>query len=294
MRTRRAGLELGARVVARKRGGPWLVSVHGFTQSGEAMASTLRRFEGRMNVLAVDLAGHGHSEGSTDPLRCRADALADDVLCWFDRLQLPPCHLHGYSMGGRVVWRILQRLAEGEAEPGAGLRGVILESAHPGLTDPGERQRRRQLDAQRARALREDPARFLQDWNEMPLFAHDPDPEAPANVGSERLDGDVRAEELAAVLQGFSPGAAPPADLDAVARLTVPLLLLSGGRDAAYTRLLERIGATLPGADHVAVPGAGHRVWKDRAGEWAQHVARFVLGSGEAARRTLRDTPSQP
>ena len=153
MRTRRAGLELHAQVAARHPGGPWLVSVHGFMGSGDRMLPTLQLLEGRMNVLAVDLPGHGRSQGSADPERYAADELVDDVACWVRRLRLPQCVLHGYSMGGRVGWRWLDRLARGQAEAGAEIRGVILESAHPGMSDATERQDRR-LDPEGARGDR--------------------------------------------------------------------------------------------------------------------------------------------
>ena len=71
----------------------------------------------------------------------------------------------GYSMGGRLA------LGLALAHPDS-LDGLVLVSASPGITDPGERKARAALDDSRARALRVDGLQsFVDHWYAAPFWS---------------------------------------------------------------------------------------------------------------------------
>jgi pimeloyl-ACP methyl ester carboxylesterase len=84
------------------RGVP-LVVVHGFTAEGFLYAQTLHRLVGKgFKVIAIDMAGHGNTQG----LPGTAGHLADYARLMgraLDELGIRKAVLAGHSMGGRVV-----------------------------------------------------------------------------------------------------------------------------------------------------------------------------------------------
>jgi pimeloyl-ACP methyl ester carboxylesterase len=105
----RDGLELAYRSTGQGRP---LVLLHGFTgtglqftQHGLAAALASRGYR----VIVPDLRGHGDSSRPHDPAAYPPDILAEDGLALIDYLQLRDYDLGGYSLGGRIVLRMLTR-----------------------------------------------------------------------------------------------------------------------------------------------------------------------------------------
>lgn len=87
-----------------------LVFVHGFTGSAmqlvdEGPASALAAAGFR--VILPDLRGHGDSDAPRDASAWPPDVFADDGLALVEALDLEDYDLAGYSLGGRVVLRML-------------------------------------------------------------------------------------------------------------------------------------------------------------------------------------------
>ena len=86
--------------------------LHGFAASGRQWldhgpAAALA--EAGYRVILPDLRGHGDSARPHDPACYPPDVLADDGLALIDGLGLDDYDLGGYSLGGRVVLRMLVR-----------------------------------------------------------------------------------------------------------------------------------------------------------------------------------------
>ena len=121
--------------------GPPVVLLHGLMGSGALMAS-----DGLAPALAAlgyrvvlpDLRGHGDSGRPHDPACYPADVLADDGLALIDHLKLDAYHLAGYSLGGKLVLRLLARGAR-PARAIVGGQGLDALDAETGRTD-GYRQ----------------------------------------------------------------------------------------------------------------------------------------------------------
>src|SRR5580693_7378751 len=105
----RDGAELAWREIGDGRP---VVLLHGLMGSGALMASNgpARAIAARnYRVILPDLRGHGDSGRPHDPACYPADVLADDGLALIDHLGLDDYHLGGYSLGGRLVLRLLVR-----------------------------------------------------------------------------------------------------------------------------------------------------------------------------------------
>ncbi len=86
-----------------------VVLVHGFSQHIDGAWGTtgaIRTLSGRFRVIALDCRGHGRSDKPHDPDAYGAN-LALDVVRLLDHLELDRAHVVGYSMGGRIVFRLM-------------------------------------------------------------------------------------------------------------------------------------------------------------------------------------------
>ena len=85
-------------------------------------------------VILPDLRGHGDSARPHDPARYPPDVLADDGLALIDYLGLSGYYLAGYSLGGKIVLRLLARGAR-PARAVVGGQGLDALDAESGRTD---------------------------------------------------------------------------------------------------------------------------------------------------------------
>lgn len=245
---------------------PPLVLVHGFMGSTESWGDLPARLSRRRRVIVPDLPGHGRSDRPRSPDRYGVPEIAGALARMAEGLHLGAADWLGYSMGGRIV---LGGVAEGLIDP----RRLILESASPGLETEAERTERRAADERLARRLEvEGIEPFVEDWLARPLFATLP-PEVRQRAGALRRANDARA--LAACLRGGGTGAQRSYWRD-LARLEVPTLVLTGGRDAKFTRLGDRMAAALSAGRRESVPGAGHAVHVEAPADWERAVAGWL------------------
>lgn len=77
---------------------PTLVCLHGFTGTGATWQSLA--WPATVNVLAVDLIGHGRSPVFVHPTRYRMAQVVVELQALLAAKQIPAYHLLGYSMGG--------------------------------------------------------------------------------------------------------------------------------------------------------------------------------------------------
>lgn len=161
--------------------------------------------------------------------------------------------LAGYSLGGRLA---LHALA---LDPGAWSGAVIL-SAHPGLSDPEERAARLARDEQWASLAREAPwGRFVELWEAQPVFAPDLAGRRAAGAAAPRTVLEPRREAVARAFELWSLGRQE--DLrPALERCGTPALWITGGEDAAFSRLGAEAAKRLPLGTHACLPGLGHRL----------------------------------
>lgn len=85
--------------------------VHGFASDGARTWTATgwsRALDGR-GVLAVDLRGHGNSQGHRPPGGFTPESLADDLLAVLDATRVATTDVITYSMGGLAGWALARR-----------------------------------------------------------------------------------------------------------------------------------------------------------------------------------------
>ncbi len=227
-----------------------LVLLHGFLGLGSDWRGVRAHLPPRVPTLAPDLPGHGTTPLTEPPSYAAWVRWLEALL---DARGWPRVTLAGYSLGGRVALAFAaccpQRVAR-----------LVLVSAHPGLTDPAQREARAQADAARASFIRSRGlAAFLEDWYRLPLFGLE---------GRDALRRDLiarrsrqQADAMAAVVEAMSPGVQPPL-WGALVQLPVPVVYVAGARDAKYAALADRMAA-FPHVQAVRVADAAHMVHLD-------------------------------
>lgn len=231
-----------------------LALLHGFTGSAAGWGEHLDQFaEAGLRVIALDLLGHGASDAPADPACYGFARVREDIFALLSLLHAHPedTILLGYSMGGRMA--LYTAL-------GASFRGLILESASPGLATREERAARRASDEALAmRIERDGVAAFVDEWERLPLFASQSalPPEVLHALRLQRLRN--APSGLANSLRGAGTGAQPPL-LDALASLTTPALVLAGELDEKFSRIAWEMVAVMPHAEARIVVGSGHAI----------------------------------
>ena len=221
----------GAQLAYRESGsGRPLILLHGFMgtgshwlEQGPADALAAQGFR----LVLPDLRGHGKSTRSHDPQLYPPDVLADDGLALIEHLGLDAGQydLGGYSLGGRIVVRMLAR----GAEPG---RAVVAGQGLAKVSGPqGGGATQRGLAA-------------LVDG-----VALDPgSPEAQIAYWAGQVDADPQA-----LL--YALGSLVPTPEDDLRRITTPTLVVIGDRDERSDA--DELAALLPAGRYVQVAG-GH------------------------------------
>jgi 2-succinyl-6-hydroxy-2,4-cyclohexadiene-1-carboxylate synthase len=259
-----------------------VVLIHGFTQSGASWEPLARRLGANHLVVAVDAPGHGESaddeadlwegaarigEAGLAAVAAAGGAGRAAVAAGGAGRAAGAAAFVGYSLGGRYALHLAL------SQPALVSR-LVLVSATGGLDDPDERAARRASDEVIAQRVERDgvPA-FIDWWLARPLFAT-LTPEAAA-IDS-RLGG--RAAGWAASLRRAGAGTQEPL-WDRLASLEMPVLVVAGALDEAYTaragRLVQAIGANA----HLAIiEGAGHACHLEAPEAWLAVVAPFLAG----------------
>jgi pimeloyl-ACP methyl ester carboxylesterase len=219
------GVELAWREVGSGRP---IVLLHGLVGGGARLAAhdLVRALSERgYRVILPDLRGHGDSGRPHDPARYPPDILADDMLALIKQLGLDDFDLGGYSMGGKLVLRLLARGAR-PAHAVVGGQGLDALDAQSERTDG----HRRMLAA-------------VADGTALPAGSHE-----GAMADWIRQSG-VDARAVGLVLGAF---VATPAD--ALQAVSVPTLVIVGDRDSRGASA-GSLAALLPHGRLVLVPG---------------------------------------
>jgi 2-succinyl-6-hydroxy-2,4-cyclohexadiene-1-carboxylate synthase len=227
---------------------PKVLFLHGFIGCGKDFASLIETFLPNLCCLTVDLPGHGQTE-VLKPIGYGIDAIAPALLQLLQRLNFAPCHLMGYSMGGRLALYLACQFPQQ-------FLSVFLESASPGLAMEDERALRQKQDETLAAKLEsENWPMFLARWYGQPLFdtlRHSPQFD---EMVQRRLHN--RPTLLAQALRGLGTGTQPSLWRD-IAALTMPITLVVGDRDRKFVQINQSMALRQPLAQLKILPDCGH------------------------------------
>lgn len=244
--------------------------LHGFTGSPKSWQRVVEQAD-LGPTLIPSLTGHGRD------WRARTLTSFEGEVKRLATLALSaerPRLLCGYSMGARVALGLL-------AHKPSLFDAAILIGVHPGLSDETARSKRREIDARRARLLREKGlATFVAEWEELPLFATQRglSPEVLAEQRDRRLTHD--AEGLARSLEVLGLAAMPDYG-PVLTSLEIPITIMAGSLDAKFSRIAKVLARGNTGIEVALVNGVGHNVLL----EAPDAVASALKVTAERARR---------
>ena len=172
----------------------------------------------------------------------------------------------GYSMGARLCVRLT-------LDNPTLVDALVLVSGTPGIREAGAREARLAADEARAQDLERDGLElFLERWLDQRLFETLPREQA---MLEERQRGN-NVPRVAHQLRALGQGAQEPL-WGRLGELTVPVLLLAGGYDRAYSDAAQQMAAAIgPRATVEIVPRAGHAVHLEQPDEVAHRIAAWV------------------
>lgn len=210
---------------------PTVLLVHGFASSADdnwvqtgwvrALTKAGRR------VVTLDCRGHGQSGKPHDPAAYGHDRMTADVEEVLRYANARTVDVFGYSMGSFLTLRLLER------KPGR-VRAAILGGVGDGMLRP-----RPGMSAIAAAFRAADPSTIT-------------DPAARAF----RAFAESRGNDLLALAAVNSAPSEPP-DPAALSRLRLPILVVTGAKDAVVGDP-QKLAAALPGARAEIVPDADH------------------------------------
>lgn len=240
------------------------VFIHGGQNDHSVWALQTRWFAHHgWSVLALDLPGHGNSDGP--PLSSIA-AMADWVAAWLSALGIERAALVGHSMGTLIALELAGR----ENAPVSAI--ALLGAAVPMAVS----------DTLLA-ATRDDPAAAIDmitawshsGWAQKPQA---PGPGAYLNWGGRRLMQRIAARHGADVLPtDFAAVNAFQDGLACAERIDCPALLIMGGRDVMTPpKATKTLAAALKDVRSVMLPEAGHAMMGEAPDAVLNALAQFL------------------
>lgn len=245
-----------------------LVLLHGFISDHTSFDHLLASFTKSVNVLTIDLPGHGSDESNSEEewnfsaIRQYLDETLEDFANY-------DIYLHGYSMGGRVA---LYYALHGKMN----LQGLILESASAGIESEDDRIERQQIDKARAKVL--DIAGleiFVNDWEKLPLFytQYDLDKAIQQRIRTMRLN--QNPARLAQALRDYGTGNMPNLWYD-IKNINTSTMIIVGELDRKFCEISQRLSTEIPNTEIIKISNVGHTVHVEDATEFDKIVLGFL------------------
>jgi pimeloyl-ACP methyl ester carboxylesterase len=256
--------------------GPGLLLVHGFGGAKEDFADHVEALASTFRVVTFDHRGHGESGGGDDPSEYTLDRYAADTLQVADAADLPTFRLLGHSMGGMIARRVVL----GHPER---IDALVLMDTSPGppRLDP------ELMDAAAKIAL-EDGKQVLK-----PLLDAAATLDTPAHqrlIAERPGYREFQERKWDALSMAMWAGtirdmAHQPDQLAAIATVECPTLVLVGALDAAFLDACKAMAATIPGAELVVIPEAGHSPQFEQPDAWYAALVGFLSSVDARASR---------
>jgi 2-succinyl-6-hydroxy-2,4-cyclohexadiene-1-carboxylate synthase len=235
---------------------PFLLMLHGFMGSGRVFDHLIPQIKIFSNPLTIDLVGHGDTRTPDNSSLYQTENQIHQLTSILERLRFEPMVLYGYSMGGRLALQLAT------AYPRF-FSGLILESAHCGLSSPEQRKARVQTDQKRADQINKNQQNFLNKWASLPLFSQTPE---TFKTIYRDISMKQNAEQMAYSLLEFGSGVMPNI-CDKLSSLQMPVHLVAGSQDPSYVSRMTQMSVQIPVSHLHIVLSAGHRVHTDQPQE---------------------------
>lgn len=245
-----------------------ILALHGFTGRGSDFAPLSQLCGGIWHC--PDLPGHG----SNPRLDCSPESTIDFIN---QRLLLPDSPrstqtniLLGYSMGARAA--MLQAIQHPST-----WQALVLISPNPGIENEKERITRREADENLARSIEKNGvATFLDGWQETPLIRAQKDLPDDVRAAMQRSRLEHTTVGLANSLRQFGQGSITNL-WPKLNKLAMPVCVITGEKDAKYSRIAERIQHKLgDNCQHFSIHNASHAPHLEEAQIFAPIITKFL------------------
>jgi pimeloyl-ACP methyl ester carboxylesterase len=247
---------------------PGLLLVHGIGGAKEDFADHVEVFAHDHRVVTFDHRGHGESDHPDDSEAYSLDRLAADVQAVVDATGLHDLRVLGHSMGGMVVRRFVLAAPEQVA-------AIVFMDTSAG-PPPGLDRELVALGVQVARTQGLAVLKELSD--ELDLLGSPSYQRVLAERPGFREYADYKWNAQSPVMWArlVEEIVRQPDQLAELAALLVPVLGIVGDEDATFLQPMRDIVATVPGAELVVVPGAGHSPQFENPPIWQKAMEGFL------------------
>jgi 3-oxoadipate enol-lactonase len=247
--------------------GPAVLLIHSGVCDRRMWRAQVEALAADHRVVAADLRGFGET-----PLPPGPFSFAEDVVALLDDLGIASCTWVGSSFGGRVA------LEAATAYPERVDSLVLLCPAYRGIASTPDAEA---FDAQEDRLLDEGDIDAAVELNVATWLG----PEATEECRALVREMQRHALEVQLAAEAASPAPEPiPVEVDP-ARIVVPTLVVSGGRDMdLFGQIARHLATAMPAARHHHLPWAAHLPSLERPAEVNDLVQGFLPG-GAASRR---------
>ncbi|MEB7434059.1 2-succinyl-6-hydroxy-2,4-cyclohexadiene-1-carboxylate synthase [Staphylococcus pasteuri] len=245
-----------------------LIMLHGFISDGSTFDSHIDTLTKQVNVLTVDLPGHGNDDSPMDQEWnfSYISQQLDQILSEYHQYHQ---YLLGYSMGGRVS---LYYALHGTNE----LSGLILESTSPGIQKEEDQIERQQVDNARAKVLEIAGLEiFVNDWERLPLFAsqYDLDKSVKKQIRQNRMNQDP--SKLAKALRDYGTGQMPNL-WPSLINIQIPTIILAGQKDEKFVNIAQKMNEQIINSRKTIVSEAGHTIHVEDSAEFDTIILGFL------------------
>lgn len=247
---------------------PTLVCLHGFTGTSQTFAPVFHK-KNEMNILAIDLIGHGRTDCYVHPYRYQMECLCQDIAIVTERLGIIQFSLLGYSMGARVALGFACLFPQK-------VQQLILESGSPGLKSEDERMIRKRSDDHLASFIMSHSIEtFVEKWENLALFASQKrlSSKIKETLRKERLS--QQAFGLACSLWFMGTGVQPDF-WDELYKIGAPTLLIVGDLDVKFQIIAQNMQERQPKVSIEIVEDAGHCIHLEKPEIFEEVVYTFL------------------
>jgi 2-succinyl-6-hydroxy-2,4-cyclohexadiene-1-carboxylate synthase len=249
---------------------PAIVFLHGFLGNCREFAPVIALLSRQFYCLAIDLPGHGKTKTLDGDRFYEMPPTAEGVIQWIEALNINPCFLIGYSMGGRLASYLTLHF------PAYFLK-VVLESASLGLKTQAERGERLQRDFKLAQRLEtENFSSFLNQWYTQPLFVSLQAQPNFEHTLKQRLDNDPL--QLAKSLRYLGTGCQPSL-WEVFKHNVVPTLLLAGELDEKFVEINAEMVQLSEFVTFSVMSHCGHNIHLEQPSLFVQFVQQFLASA---------------
>ena len=252
--------------------GPPIVLIHGFSQSHAVFKLQFESSLARdYRLLAYDLRGHGCSGKPWDASYYTTRRIAGDLVATLAEFKLERPLLVGWSYGGYVIMDYIRHFGDSH------IAGVMLVGSNAGLpprpTEPAAIERARVMRESNREASPDIAINMQNGHNFVRVMTFKPAPPDMAEImfaTNQMLPTYARRAMVDQNLQND----------DLIAKLTVPVVLLAGDKDASQpAAVLAAVAGKLAHGRLVLVPDAGHATFIDAPDIFERELRQFAAAT---------------